>query len=194
MLSFARPVVDKATIRFRYRVPLVPGLDARTAREITIPEISFKDVSSGPTKVELSLAPEIVLKETDKAWIRTSDEARVEPTGEGEVISFEEGNSSSQKLPFTFKVLALEPVPLPSFVVPRLLLKTVSGGEDSIRSSASYWVESHGPDFPFALPEGCPVDRCTGRRAAGRASRLRPVARELPAAVSRRGRVEASLG
>ena len=127
-LSFARPVADKATLHFRYRLPLVPGLDAKSVREISIPELSLKDVAPGPTKVELSLAPEIVLKETDKAWVRSSDDIRAEPAVEGAVISFEEGDPSSRKLPFTFKALALEPVPLPSFVVPRLLLKTVSGG------------------------------------------------------------------
>ena len=54
-LTFLRPVVDKATLRFRYRLPLVPGLDATTARAITIPLISFKEVPPGPTKVEMSL-------------------------------------------------------------------------------------------------------------------------------------------
>ena len=164
-LSFARPVVDRATLRFRYRLPLVPALDATSVREITIPEISFKDVPPGPTKVELSLAPEIVLKGTDKAWVRSSDDARVEPAGEGAVVSFEEGDPSSKNLPFTFKAMALEPVPLPSFVVPRLLLKTVAGGDDSLRNNALYWVESHGPDFPFALPEG---SRWIGARVDGR--------------------------
>jgi hypothetical protein len=153
-LAFARPVVDKATVRFRYRLPLAPALDAKSVREIMIPEISFKNVSPGPTKVELSLAPEIVLKETDKAWARSSDEVRLESAAEGPLVSFEDGNPSSRKLPFTFKAIALEAVPLPSFVVPRLLLKTVSGGDDQIRNSALYWVESHGPDFPFVLPEG----------------------------------------
>jgi hypothetical protein len=164
-LTFARPVVEKATLHFRYRLPLVPGLDATNARAISIPEISFRDVSAGPTKVEISLAPEIVLKETDGAWARYSDDFRAEPAGEGAVISFEEEDPSSRKLPFTFKALALETVPLPSFVVPRLLLKTVSGGDDSIRTSALYWVESHGPDFPFALPDGA---RLIGARVDGR--------------------------
>ena len=164
-LSFARPVVDKATVRFRYRLPLVPGLDARSVSEITIPEISFKNVSPGPTKMEMSLAPEIVLKETDKAWARSTDDVRGESAAEGALISFEDGDPSSRQRPFTFKALALEPVPLPSFVVPRLLLKTVSGGDDPIRNSALYWVESHGPDFPFALPEGA---RWIGARVDGR--------------------------
>jgi hypothetical protein len=187
-LSFARPVVDRTTIRFRYRVPLVPGLDSRTAREITIPDVSFKDVSTGPTKVELSLAPEIVLKETDKRWIRTSDEARDQPSGESEAISFEEDRSSTRRVPFTFKALALEPVPLPSFVVARLLLKTVSGGEESIRNSAQYWVESHGPDFPFALPEGA---RWIGARVDGR---LAEQVDYDPSRVSYRLRFPAEIG
>jgi hypothetical protein len=164
-LSFVRPIADKATVRFRYRLPLVPGLDAKSAREITIPEISFKNISPGPTRIEMSLTPEIVLKETDQAWARSSDDVRSETAGEGALISFEDEEPSSRKLPFTFKALALEPVPLPLFVVPRLVLKTVSGGDDSIRNSALYWVESHGPDFPFALPEGA---RWIGARVDGR--------------------------
>ena len=112
----------------------------------------------------MSLAPEIVLKETDKAG--SVPRTTFEPSRpRGHLVSFEEGDPSSRKLPFTFKALALEPVPLPSFVVPRLLLKTVSGGDDSIRNSALYWVESHGPDFPFALPEGA---RWIGARVDGR--------------------------
>jgi hypothetical protein len=66
LLSFIRPVVDRATVRYRYRVPLVPVLDARTVREITIPEVAFNNVTPGPTKVELSLAPEIVLNEPSR--------------------------------------------------------------------------------------------------------------------------------
>ena len=55
-LTFARPVVDKLTLRFRYRLNLVAALDATTIQEVTIPSISFNEVSPGPTKVELSLA------------------------------------------------------------------------------------------------------------------------------------------
>jgi hypothetical protein len=61
--------------------------------------------------------------------------------------------------------MALEPVPLPPTVVPRLLLKTVRDLDDSIRTRALYWVESHGPDFPFALPASA---RWIGARVDGR--------------------------
>jgi hypothetical protein len=153
-LSFARPVVDKAALRVQYRLPLVPGLDARSVREITVPSITFKDVLPGPTKVEIALAPEVVLKETDKAWVRSTADGRPEPSGENGRIFFEEEDAAARGRPFTFKALALETVPLPSFVVPRLLLKTAFSGDDTIRTIARYWVESHGLDFPFALPDG----------------------------------------
>ena len=165
-LSFARPVVDKATLRFRYRLPLVPGLDAKTVREITIPEIIVQGRAAGADEGG------------DVA--RAGDRSQGDGQGLGSFL----GRSSRRadrrgcalsrskteirargSRPFTFKALALEPVPLPSFVVPRLLLKTVSGGDDTIRTSALYWVESHGPDFPFALPEGA---RWIGARVDGR--------------------------
>jgi len=164
-LSFDHPVLDKATLRFRYRLPLVPGLDAKSAREVTIPWVSLKEGLAGPAKVGLSLAPEIVLEEAGAGWVRSLDDVRVEPVGEGSTIQFVEGKSGREAGPFTFKALAFETVPLPSFVVPRLLIKTVQGVDDASRSTAWFWVESHGPDFPFALPEDA---RWIGARVDGR--------------------------
>ena len=134
-----------------------------------IPWITFKDVAPGATRVEMSLAPEIILKETDGGWSRAGDEGRSEPTGEAGVIVYEEEDAGARGRPFTFKAVALEGVPLPSFVVPRLLLKTVPGGEDSIRTSARYWVESHGRRLAVCLTRRSPMDWRPGRRPARRA-------------------------
>ncbi|MFI5460484.1 MAG: hypothetical protein ACHRXM_34135 [Isosphaerales bacterium] len=164
-LSFDRPVLDRTTVRFRYRIPLLPGLEARSAREVTIPWISLKEGQSAPAKVGLSLAPEVVLEGAGPGWIRSSDDVRAEPAGEGPVIQFVEGESGREARPFTFKALALETVSLPPFVVPRLLIKTVQGVDDTSRSTAWFWVETHGPDFPFALPENA---RWIGARVDGR--------------------------
>ena len=164
-LSFYRPVLDRATVRFRFRIPLVPGLEAQSAREVTIPWISLKEGLTGPAKVGLSLAPEIVLKGAGPGWVRSLDDVRAEPVGEGSAIQFVEGESGRKGHPFTFKALALETVPLPPFVVPRLLIKTVQGVDDTSRSTAWFWVETHGPDFPFALPEDA---RWIGARVDGR--------------------------
>src|SRR5262249_43936457 len=56
--------------------------------------------------------------------------------------------------PFVFKIRALEPVSLPPLVIPRLQVTTVQHLDEPTRSRARYWVESHGPDFPFGLPDG----------------------------------------
>ena len=61
----------------------VPGLEAQSPREITIPWISFKEGLAGPTKVELSLAPEIVIEQTGPGLGALPDDVRVEPVGEG---------------------------------------------------------------------------------------------------------------
>ena len=112
----------------------------------------------------LSLAPEIVLDGTAPGWTRASDDIRVEPGAEASAIEFVAEEPGRDGRPFTFKALALETVPLPPFVVPRLLIKTVQGADGTNTSTAGFWVESHGPDFAFALPEGA---RWIGARVDG---------------------------
>jgi hypothetical protein len=166
-LMFPRPIVDKLTLRFRYRLNLISPLDAMTAREVTIPSISLREVPPGPTKVEMSLAPEIVLKGTVQGWIQSSGDSRAEPTGEGAILSFTESEPSDRGRPFEFQAIALPPVALPSLVVPRLLLKMVANDDEAIHTSATYWVEAHGPDFAFALPDAA---RWIGARIDGRSA------------------------
>ena len=112
-LIFSRPVVDKTTLRFRYRLPLVPSLEAKVAREVSIPWISFSEGRAGTDNVGLSLAPEIVLQGTDAGWIRSSEDVVAESIGDGPVIQYTEEESGRPGRPFTFKAMALDPVPLP---------------------------------------------------------------------------------
>jgi hypothetical protein len=168
-LSFARPIDDATTLRFRYRLPLGAGLEAAATRVVALPWIIVIDVPLGPAKVELSLMPDIVIDSTDPAWIRSLDDDRAEKASDGAGISFAESDPSCRARPFTFEARALEPVSLPSLVIPRLLLKSALGGDDSLRTTALYWVESHGPDFAVALPEkavwlGARVDGRTAER------------------------------
>jgi hypothetical protein len=164
-LSFDQPVPDRTILRFRYRIPLAPGLQATSAREVTIPWISVNQGLGGPVKVALSLAPEIVMQGASAGWIRSLEDVRVEPASEGSTIQFVEENPGGLPRPFAFKALALESLPLPPFVIPRLLIKTVGGSDSAVRSTAWFWVETHGPDFPFALPDGA---RWIGARVDGR--------------------------
>ncbi len=154
-LLFDRPVIDKATLRFRYRLAVAPAPDVPGATEIVIPLISFKEGDGGPAKVELSLAPQVVLEGTSPGWVPSSGDYRADSSDEGATAHFTEAEPRRpDHCLFTFKVRTLKPVALPSVVVPRLLIKTVRAADETMTSTARYWVESHGPDFPFALPEG----------------------------------------
>jgi hypothetical protein len=150
-LVFDRPVLDRATLRFRCRLPIAPQLDPAIPRDVAVPGISFPEVPAGPIRVELAIGPEIVFQGQGPGWIPSPDDAQAERTGEAVVLAFSEG-PDRQGRPFAFKALALESVVLPSLVVPRLLIKTVQG-EETIRSRAWYWVETHGRVFTFALPQ-----------------------------------------
>ncbi len=164
-MIFSRPVLDKTTLRFRYRLPLVPSLEAKVAREVSIPWISFSEGRAGTDDVGIVAGAGNRSRRDDvQAGFAPRKTFVAESIGDGPVIQYTEEESGRQGRPFTFKAMALEPVPLPPIVVPRLLLKTVRDLDDSIRTKALYWVESHGPDFPFALPRRCALDRGSSRR------------------------------
>ena len=166
-LSFLKPVVDRVTIRLRYRLAVSPALEARTAREIMVPWITATGVPAEPMRVNLSLSPEIVLTELDKNWVVAPDDGE-SPTAQGETTTtFTRGMAGrgDDGIPFKFKARALDSVALPTFLVPRLLLRTVYDGVKSARTSARYWVEAHGSEFAFALADGA---QWIGARIDGR--------------------------
>jgi hypothetical protein len=165
-LSFDRPVLDKSTLRFRCRLPITPELDASAPREVALPRISLPDVPAGPTRVELTLGPEIVFRRSGPGWTRAASDAQAGRGGEAAVLPFTEAADTPGR-PFVFQAMALEPVPLPPLVVPRLRIRTVQEFDEAIRSRAWYWVETHGPVFPFALPAGA---RWIAARVDGRVS------------------------
>jgi hypothetical protein len=164
-LSFARPVLDKAALRFRTHLPFQPGLDSKAARAVSLPAISLNEGAPGAIKVELSVAPEVVVDATDPAWVRSTDEARIEVAGEGSIVEFVPAEPRGRAPVFSFNARGLDALPLPSLVVARFLVRSILGGDDIVRSSAFLWVESHGPDLPFSLPEGA---RWLGARIDGR--------------------------
>jgi hypothetical protein len=164
-LSFDRPILEKATLRFRFRVPLYPALDAGNARQIEIPWISFAEGRAGPTRVVLSLAPELVVQGVGPGWLRSLEDVRLEKAGDGATVGFVEEESGRHRHPFAIDALALETMPLAELVVPRLLIKTVYRSDGTRMSTAWFWVETHGRDFPFALPDGA---RWIGARVDGR--------------------------
>ena len=152
-LFFDRPVLDKVTLRFRFHRPIGPQLDAAGLREMAIPWIAFQEAVAGPARLEVSTSPGIVFRGSDPAWILALDDGPSNRGSQSLAQAFTEGPGGRGR-PFAFKATALEPVELPPLVVPRLLIRSVPIDEVAIRSRAHYWVETHGPVFSVAMPEG----------------------------------------
>ena len=153
-LAFNKPVVDKKSVRFRYRIPLDRGLDAAAARELSINRIAFEDGESGATRVSLELDPQVVLEGAAPGWIRAPEGPGAEPAGERFMLEFVAADPPREGRPFSFKARALRQLALPALVIPRLLVRTTEGVDGSRRTIARYWAELHGPELAFALPGG----------------------------------------
>ncbi len=172
-LYFDRPVLDRTTLAFRYRRPISPALATTRPRELTLPWIDFPGAGSAPARVEMATAPGVVFRGGDPAWSLSSSSSAAtsaagidvgEPTAGA---TYTESSSGPRGRPFQFRTEALDPVELPTLVVPRSLIETSQGLDGSLRGRAWYWVETHGPVFAFSLPEGA---RMIAARVNGRAA------------------------
>lgn len=175
-LYFDRPIADRTTLTFHWRQPIHPALEASRPRELTIPRIGFPEAGSGPARVELTAASGVVLSGTNPAWSGTAGDAGEPPRGDSAGLNFTE-TVAGQSAPFTVRAEAMEPVVLPAIVVPRLLVRTTQGFDDALRFRAWYRVETHGPSFPFQLPDGA---RMISARVDGRAVQRVELERNRP--------------
>lgn len=164
-LFLDRPILDRSTLEFRWQLPLGQPLDAATDRPLEVPRISFPEAEAGPTRVELVAKPGVVVREVDPSWTLATPSAPTGPAVEAG-LSYVEGSAGKGR-PFRFRAVALEPVAMPALLAPRLLIRSSLGLDDAIQYRASYWVEAHGPAFPFELPEAA---RIIAARVGGRAA------------------------
>jgi hypothetical protein len=163
-LIFDRPVADRATLRFRWRLPIDPPLDASGDRRVDVTWISCPEAASGPARVDLTPAPGVVFCGVDPSWTRAGAGGPAEAESPSVGVSYVEG-SPGEHHSFRFSARALDPVALPTLLVSRLLIRSSPDPDDALRCRAWYWVEAHGPAFPFALPEGA---RLIAARVGGR--------------------------
>ncbi len=152
-LSFDRPVLDKAVLRFGCHLSIAPALDPTDPRDVVMPWISFPKAAAGPVRLELSTAPGILFQGNDPAWIPAADDGQANRGNPSSTLVFT-ARPDGRGHPIAFKAQALDPVKMPSLVVPRLLIRTAQGFDGTITSRARYWVEVHGPVFAFTMPEG----------------------------------------
>jgi hypothetical protein len=163
-LAFDRPVSDRVTLRFRCQVPIDPPVDSSGDRKVEFPWILFPEATSEPTRIDLTSSSGVLFRECEPSWTRATSGGQAESTSESAEFSYVE-DSPGQHDSFRFSAQALEPIALPSLLVPRLLIRSSLDPDDAIRYRARYWVESHGPAFTFALPEGA---RIIAARIGGR--------------------------
>ncbi len=150
-LIFDRPVLDRTTLAFRFRLPISPLLDAAGPRELAVPWISFPDAAAGPVRVELTQTPGVVLR--GRFGLGALGRRRPGRSGRGIRRALLHRGVGRLRASLHLPVQALEPVHLPALLVPRVLIRSSQGFDDAIRYRAWYWVEAHGPVFPFELPD-----------------------------------------
>ncbi len=155
-----RPILDRAVLEFRWQVPIDPPLSSSAARELSLDRITFPGVEEAPSRVELSVRAGVTTRAIDPAWVRTTDFVSSEST----LPAYVEGAGGTGRS-LRIEVEAHDSVVMPVPLVPRLLIQTTIGLDETVQHRASFRVESHGPAFPFELPE---VARIIAARVDGR--------------------------
>ena len=113
-MSFDRAVVERATVRFRYRLPLRQG--ARFHHGAGSDDRQDHDRGRrgrpGESRAWSSIR-RLSFSRTPPGWIRAADDLRSEPAGERPVLQFVEKDQPKPARPFAFKARALAQVALP---------------------------------------------------------------------------------
>ncbi len=157
-----RPIPDRAVLEFRWQVPIDPPLLSPAARELILDRITFPGAEEAPARVEVSVRAGVAARSIDPAWDRATDVVAADSS----LPAYVEGEGGTGR-PFRIEVEAPESVAMPVPLVPRLLLQTTIGLDETVQHRASFRVEAHGPAFPFELPEGARIiaARVDGRPA-----------------------------
>lgn len=163
-LLLDHPLADRATLGFRYRLPIRPRLDSAGERDLTIPWLTFPQAVASPARVELTMGTGVLFRGGGSDWTPVSDSDAPGSGGDAAGLAFV-APAADPGRPFRLKAMALEPAALPDLLVPRRLIKSTAGLDGAVRHRAWHWVEMHGAAFPFALPEGA---RFIAARVGGR--------------------------
>ncbi len=179
-LFLDRPVVDRATLGFRCRLAIRPHLDAAGDRELAIPWITFPQAVPGPTRVELTPAPGIVLRGGDPSWVRAAPAGQGESGGEAAGLSYVEGSAGKGR-PFQFRAVALEPVGLARPAGPSTAHQVHHGFRPCGPPPGVVLGRDPQDGLSVRPAGGRPVHRRAGRGPGRRPGRFRARAGRLPA-------------
>ena len=168
-LKFARPVQDKVRLKFRFRLPLAGKPRPEHPTEVALPWLRPREGTAGPTRVRTVAELGTSVDASGTNWTRSPDEGPASSNDPGAVSRVELIHFGPDPAPLRLAVTARPLLALPPLVAARLWLRTVQGPEQSLRTTAYYWLDTHEGHLTVALPPGGGVGpgesgRC-GRRA-----------------------------
>jgi hypothetical protein len=154
-LVLGKEVRDKLTLRFRIRLPLLPGLDAGHPTGVDIRWIRVVASQSTPIQVVLASEAGVELEPPGTGWSRAGDDEAVGLPGDPDLpVRFGLTSDSVDPPPLRLRAVAHSLQALPPVLASRLWLRTVQGVDRELQTSAVYVVESHETAFAVALPPG----------------------------------------
>ena len=153
-LDLAREEVETARLRFRYRLPLTPGLSANSATKIEPPLIRVLEGRNGPTKYSVAAGAEIDLDPGREGWRKPAEEPSATEADAGPSPRFEATRAATATHGATISATIAPRADLPKLVASRVWLRTSLAGDGSARATAWYRLERHEGSFSVALPPG----------------------------------------
>jgi hypothetical protein len=145
---------DKALLKFRLRPASSAPLESDRPTELEVPWVRVREGTAAPVRATVASDDGIHIEPRAPGWTAAPADDDAAPGDSVPITRFvlvgpEEG-SDPLRLVATARPLAA----LPALVASRLLIRTVLGPEDDLRTTAWYRVESHDATLPVALPAG----------------------------------------
>jgi hypothetical protein len=148
-LTLRREADDIVALRFRFRVPLEPGLSPGRPTRLVIPRLRIPGAAEATAQVHVTADAGIELAAaTGRDWSPLPEE---EPSAGPSIRLAAAGSGVTSP---AVVATALPPATLPRVVAPRLWLRTFLGADGELRATASYWIEAHESALSLALPAG----------------------------------------
>jgi hypothetical protein len=150
-LKVATELTRSTRLRFRYRIPLHPRPTPGMPAGVMITWVKVEGATGLPAPVRATVVPEgeLAIKPQGTSWTSSQPAGTVE--GDASALRLV---ASKEVDVLELRVSARALADLPRLVVPRLALRTIQGPEGDLRTTASYWVETHESSLTFALPAG----------------------------------------
>jgi hypothetical protein len=159
-LELGKEASDKVRLKFRSRRPFAAQSESEKPIAVEVPWIRpiEGDALAMPLQVQVGAEPGIELEVAGGGWTHTQvDEAA--GSGSDQPVQFVVVSDTAEAAPLTLAVMTRPLAALPPLVASRLWLRTTSGPESDLRTTAVYLVDTHASSLAVALPPGSVWER-----------------------------------